>query len=171
MRLIEKYSRKILFKRMAGNQRTVRLSPINQLKKIGILWREDDVKAYNFLMENFKRRSLIIRNICYSESKNASGSNILTPRDFDWLGFPKEGKDDTFISLNFDLLINLSVKSCYPLEVITALSVASFKTGWDMNNLGLYDLSIDVSKQPDALFLAEQQLYYLTKLTKSDDEL
>ncbi len=170
MRLIEKYSRKILFKRVERNQRTVRLTPMDKLKKIGILWCEDDVKAYIFLMEHFRKKSLIIRNICYSESKNATGSNILTPQDFNWLGFPKPGKDDTFISLEFDLLINLAVKPCYPLEVITALSMASFKTGWDLNNLGLYDLSIDVFKQPDALFLAEQQLFYLMKLTGSDDE-
>jgi hypothetical protein len=36
--------------------------------------------------------------------------------------------------------------------------------GWDLNGNGFYDLTVNVSKNPDSLYLAEQQLFYLKSL-------
>ncbi len=161
MNFIEKYSRKKLRRQAARvNRRIVLVSPA-QAKKVGILWHEDDVKAFNFLQEYFRSQSAIVRHLCYSEAKTTADSNTLIRKDTDWLGFPKGGAYETFISTEFDLLLNVSVRPSYPLEVITALSAASFKIGWDYNQSGFYDLSVDVSHQPDSLYLAEQQIFYL----------
>ncbi len=163
MKIFQKYSHSLLQKKAAGVKRDIRLIPLNKVKKIAILWNGQDKKAFNFLQEHFRLKSVIVRHLCYSDLEDAQESHLLTKKDLDWLGFPHGGNVDTFIQTEYDLLINVSVEPCYPLEVITALSIASFKIGWDWEKNGFYDLSVDVSKQPDSLFLAEQIIHYLKK--------
>lgn len=166
MNLVEKYCRTLLLKRAAEVKRTIRICSPDLVKKVGILWQESDVKAFNYLQEYFRSKSAIVRNICYSAAKESSESNVLAKKDISWLGFPHKGTIETFIRTDFELLINVSTVTCFPLDVVTALSEASFKMGWDLNNYGFYDLTINVSKNPDSLYLAEQQLYYLKSLKK-----
>jgi len=155
-----------LLKRSAEVKRTIRICSSDQVKKVGILWQENDIRAFNYLQEYFRSKSAIVRNICYSTVKETSESNVLIKKDINWLGFPHSGAVETFIKTDFDLLINVSTVPCFPIDVIAALSVASFKMGWDLNGYGFYDLTINVSKNPDSLYLAEQQLFYLRSLKK-----
>jgi hypothetical protein len=169
IKLIRKYSERVLAKKAAAIKRNVKLCPPDQPGKICILWHERDNKAFNFLYDHFRSKPVIIRHLCYAETEKPGETNCLTPKGLNWLGFPKRGMTDIFIETEFDLLFNITTEQCYPLEVISALSAASFKTGYDVNHKGFYDLDIDVSSQPDSLFLAEQQLLYLSKLTEKDE--
>jgi hypothetical protein len=164
---LEKCSRKRLLKRATRVVRKVVLCSPDQVKKVGILWHEKDVKAIQFLQDFFRNRNAIVRFLCFSEAKLTTDSNVITRKDTNWLGFPTGGAVETFLSADFDLLINITTQPCFPLEVITALSGAAFKIGWDFNQTGFYDLSVDVSANPDSLYLAEQQLYYLQTFNKS----
>ncbi len=165
MKLLENYSRKVLARRAAGIQRKARLISLDQVNKVGILWKETDIRAFTYLQEQFRAKSILVRHLCYSERKDNNDSNVITRKDFTMLGFPKGGLIDTFIHTDFDILLNTSVTPCYPLEVINVLSAASFKVGYDIENRGLFDLSVNISKNPDPLYLAEQQIYYLNELT------
>jgi hypothetical protein len=167
MRLIEKYKRRILLKRAAEVKRTVRIIAPDKVRKAGIIWMGTDIKAFNFLQEYFRAKSVIVRNICFSSEKESTESNVLTGKDLNWLGFPVGGTVQTFLNTDFDLLMNVSATPCFPLDVITALSAASFKIGWDQNGYGFYDLTVNVTKNPDSLFLAEQIIFYLTSLKSS----
>lgn len=164
MKLIKNYSRKLLIKRAGEVKRVVRICSPEKVRKAGILWTEPDTKAFNFLQDFFRSKSAIVRNICYSSLKESSESNMLVKKDINWLGFPKNSAIETFIKTDFDLLINVATIPCFALDVIAAMSVASFKMGWDMGGYGFYDLTINVSKNPDSLYLAEQQLFYLKSL-------
>ncbi|HNU77392.1 MAG: hypothetical protein WBK43_08675 [Prolixibacteraceae bacterium] len=164
MKIVEKYSRKRLLRRTAAVRRQVLLRSPEQVRKVLLLWHADDLKAFKYLHNFFKNRSAIVRNLCWTEIKEASGSNVLTIKDINWLGWPREGILGTFISPEFDLLINITTRACFPLEVITALSAASFKAGWDYNESGCYDLSVDVSSRPDSLYLAEQIISFLQSI-------
>jgi hypothetical protein len=164
MNLIKKYSRKVLLKRAAEVKRKIRICSPDQVRKVGIVWQENDIKAFNYLLEYFRSKSVIVRNICFSTAKETTESNVLVKRDINWLGFPHSGAVEIFIKTDFDLLINVSTTPCFPLDVIIALSEASFKMGWDLNGYGFYDLTVNVSKNPDSLYLAEQQLFYLKSL-------
>lgn len=163
MKLFQKYSHRLLLKKAAGVKRNIRIIPLDQVKKIAILWNGQDEKAFNYLQEHFRLKSVIVRHLCYSEESDTPGSHLLTKKDLNWLGFPQGGNVDTFILTEFDMLINVTITPCFPLDVLTALSVASFKIGWDREKKGFYDLSVDVSRQPDSLFLAEQIIHYLKK--------
>lgn len=165
MKIIENYSRKLLAKKVSGIKRKARLCSLDNARKVGILWLEGDIRAFTYLQEQCRARSIIMRHLCFAERKSETDSNVITRKDFDWLGFPKKGIIDTFIHSDFDLLLNTSVTPCYPLELITVLSAATFKAGYDVENRGIFDLTVDISKQPDALYLAEQQIHYLNELT------
>jgi hypothetical protein len=169
MNWIEKYSRKRLLKRASHIHRKVVLCAPDQIKKVGIVWHERDVKGYQYLQDYFRNRTTIFRHFCFSEAKIATDSNVITRKQTNWLGFPKGGATETFLSTDFDLLINITTQPCFALESVTALSVASFKIGWDYNQSGFYDLSVDVSSQPDSLYLAEQLLFYLQTFNKKDE--
>ena len=119
-----------------------------------------------YLQEFFRNKKAIVRHICYSESKMPADSNMITRKETNWRGFPVRGASDSFIHSGFDLLFNITTRPCFALEVITALSDASFKIGWDYNRTGWYDLSVDVSDNPDSLYLAEQQIFYLQTFNK-----
>ena len=147
-------------KRASQVTRKVVLCSPDKVKKVGIVWHENDLKAFQFLQDYFKNKGAIVRNICFSESRLITGSNVFTKKETNWIGFPVGGATIPFMQTEFDLLLNITIRPCFPLEAITGLSVASFKIGWDFNDSGFYDLSIDVSSRPDPVFLAEQQLFY-----------
>jgi len=170
IKLLKTYRLNTLKKSAAKVSREMRLCSLNQVQKVGILWAENDSRAFNYIHDFFKSPKVIIRNLCFTNNKEQTDSNMITPKDLNWLGFPSGGNIDNFIKTDFDLLFNLNVNPLFfALDAIAALSVAHFKTGWDHAKTGFYDLSIDVSAQPDASYLAEQQINYLKQLNKNID--
>ena len=129
MKIIDRYSRKKLARQARTIQRRVVLCPPAEAKRVGILWHENNQSAFSFLDHYFSQGNTIVRNLCFSEAKESAGSNIITRKENNWLGWPRSGAVDTFIETEFDLLLNCTVQPCYPLEVITALSHAAFKIG------------------------------------------
>lgn len=166
MKWLEKYARNKLLKRAKQQTRKVTLCSPEQVKKVGIVWHEENREAFQFLQDYFRKNGTIVRNICYSEAKFSSDSQVITKKQTNLLGFPLGGATDEFIRSEFELLLNVTTRPCFALEVITGLSAASFKAGWDYNQSGFYDLSIDVSIQPEARYLAEQLIFYLQTLNK-----
>jgi hypothetical protein len=134
---------------------------------VGVLWSEEDGKAFSYLQEVFRAHKVIVRHLCFTSDKANQDSNRFSSKDLNWLGFPRGGNIDTFTGADFDILLNISVVPNFAFDVITALSAASLKIGWDHEKLGFLDISVDVSKQPDALYLAEQQIFYLKQLNKN----
>lgn len=169
IKFLDTYRRKHLLRQAANIHRNVRLIQMSAVMKVGILWDEHDEKAYKFLYDHFKSPKVIIRFLCYTKDKTLKDSNLITPKDINWLGFPRGGAIEKFMQTEFDLLLNISVTPNFTLDAITALSAATLKIGWDQGNKGLFDISIDVSQQPDAMYLAEQQLFYLQQLNKKID--
>ena len=169
IKILDTYRRKLLQKKAAKIHRNIRLIQMSDVMKMGILWDEYDEKAYKFLYDHFKSPKVIIRFLCYTKNKTLKDSNLITPKDITWLGFPRSGAIEKFMLTEFDLLLNISATPNFTLDAISALSAATLKIGWDQGQEGLFDISIDVSKQPDAMYLAEQQLFYLKQLNKRID--
>ncbi|MCL1821684.1 MAG: hypothetical protein FWG22_02555 [Prolixibacteraceae bacterium] len=166
MSLLTKYREKVLQKQMKRVKRNMRLPNFNAMIKVGIIWTENDKEAYNFLSKYFKPTKAIIRSVCYTTDKEESNGSAITPKDLNFFGFPQGGVFDTFINADLDLLLNVSVTPCFAFDVMTALSKASFRIGWDFEQKGYFDMSIDVSKNPNSKYLAEQQIHYLEQLIK-----
>lgn len=166
MSLLSKYRENLLQKQVRRVKRNVHLPNLDDMIKVGILWTENDKEAYNYLCRYFKPTKTMIRSVCFTTDKEENSGSMITPKDLNFWGYPKGGVFDTFIQAELDLLMNVSVAPCFTLNVITALSKATFKIGWDFGQNGFYDISIDVSKNPNSRYLAEQQIHYLEQLIK-----
>jgi len=64
------------------------------------------------------------------------------------------------------LLLNIALNQNRVLDYLTALSKARFKIGWSPDQSNFFDLNINIGGKQDALFLARQQIFYLSQLNK-----
>ena len=87
-----------------------------------------------------------------------------------WLGFPQSTQIAGFENTPFDLLIDLTIRKRFPLQVVLGLSQAKFKAGYCTGMHNFYDLSIDIHQNPDPLFLVEQLKKYLNQINKTEEE-
>jgi hypothetical protein len=128
-------------------------------------------KTYNlqYLHDYFAREQVFFRNICVYEDHAGvpEDTSIITSKDLNWLGLPKPGPVDDFIKMEFDVLFNIALEQNRVLDYITALSHAKFKIGWSSQKSSFFDLNINISGKQDALYLAQQQIYYLAQLNKT----
>lgn len=166
MGLKDKYAYRKLHKKASNIKRIVKLPHPDEIRKIGILWTPLQKEAYLFLADYFSHKQTIFRTLCVDiNSPDASQvSNVITSKDLNWLGFPKAGISDEFINMDFDLLMNIALKQNKVLDYITALSRAKFKTGWSPYEKNFFDLNIKIDDKQDALYLAKQQIFYLSQL-------
>lgn len=168
MKLIEKYASRILRKKAALVKRPVKLPNPESIRKVGVLWQPEQKEAFQFLDDHFSASPVILRNLCVFDKKTEeeTGINTITPKDLNWLGFPKPGPADEFMATEFDLLLNIALNQNRVLDYLTSLSKARFKIGWSPEQNNFFDLNINIGEKQDALFLARQQIFYLSQLNK-----
>lgn len=87
--------------------------------------------------------------------------DLLHPKDLDMFFRPSPPFASKFISEEFDMLIDLSLPSDFPLFYIASLSKASFKIGRMVEGKAMpYDLMIDAGSNIDSKQLIEQIEHY-----------
>ena len=91
-------------------------------------------------------------------------------KEVDWRGIPKGFEVEKFLSESYDMLYAFYIGENMPLEYIGTLAKANFKIGAYNKKGMLYDVSID-TEHIDLQYLISQTEYFLTKITKSQDEL
>ncbi|NOR74296.1 MAG: hypothetical protein GQ525_03970 [Draconibacterium sp.] len=148
------------------------LPNLNSAKLIGVIWHPTQREEFNYLKNYFNKEQVIFRGFCvFEEGVNPqANSNTLTTADINWLGFPKPDKIIDFTSINFDLLINISLKQNLVLETITLLSEAKFKVGSSPDEKNYFDLNINIEENNDTMYLVEQQIFYLAQLNKNSSK-
>jgi hypothetical protein len=168
MQLLTKYAYRKLRKKAGPLNRHVKLPHPDEIKKVGVLWQPSQNEAYIFLYNYFLQKQAIFRNLCVNieNSEQSSETNIITSKGINWMGFPKKGIADDFINTEFDLLMNIALEQNMVLDYITALSRAKFKTGWSPDENNFFDLNIKINGKLDALYLAKQQIFYLSQLNE-----
>lgn len=168
MGLIKKYANRKLLKKAELVKRKIKIPRPEAVKKVGILWQPSETDAYSYMQNYFMRKQVIVRNMCIDLDTNlkASATNIITSKDLDWKGLPKPESCNIFINAEFDLLLNVALVQNLPLKYITALSRAKFKVGWSPDEHNFFDLNIKIGTKQDSLYLAEQQIFYLSQLNK-----
>jgi hypothetical protein len=169
MKLIEKIAYYTLNKKIKAAKRQVQLPHPDKIRKVGVVWQPEEKAAFQYLHDYFAHQKVIFRNICVYENHAAvtGDTSIITSKDLNWLGLPKPGPVDDFIETKFDVLFNIALEQNLVLDYITALSQAKFKTGWSPEKCNFFDLNINIGNKQDALYLAEQQIFYLRQLNKT----
>lgn len=169
MGIIEKIAYYTLNKKIKATQRQVQLPRPDQIRKVGVVWQPHEKAAFQYLHDYFAHEKVIFRNMCVYEDHAGvpEDSSIITHKSLNWMGLPKPGPVDDFINTEFDVLFNIALEQNLVLDYITALSRARFKTGWSAEKRNFFDLNINIGNKQDALYLAEQQIFYLRQLNKT----
>lgn len=172
MGIKEIIAKKWLSKIAVKTQRVTEIPNLDLVKKVGVLWQPEQKDAFHYLQNYFNKRQVVLRHLCvYSENiELAAESNALIPKDLNWLGFPKSGKVDNFIEMNFDILLNVAMIQNVTLDYLTLVANAKFKVGGqteaDIKNY--FDMNINIGQNKNALYLAEQQIFYLDRLNNKN---
>ena len=169
MKLIEKYAyRKLLMEAETVKRRIILPNPEN-IRKVFVLWQPSEDQAYKYLYNYFQRSQIIFRNLCVYNQHAVlpTGTNVITPKDINWLGFPKLTLIEDYINTEFDVLLNIALEQNITLLYLTAMSRAHFKIGWSPSGYNFFDLNIQINAGKDAEYLAQQQIFYLEQLNKN----
>jgi hypothetical protein len=100
----------------------------------------------------------------YNSKKTAINFNFpyFNKKDINWHFEPVSQNVNEFIQKKFDILINLVVGDCPPLEYVSALSNAHFRVGkYENNKMYCADMLIDIKGNSDINYLVEQVKRYL----------
>ena len=168
MGIIENYARKKLQQLYSYIKRQPVLPDLDKIRKVAVIWEPAQKEAFDFLMEYFKKRQIIIRHICFinEKIKDNTDSNVLAKSDLNWLGFPKNNLAGILGEDNFDLLFNITTVQNITLDYLTAMTHARFKTGYSPSKISYFDLNIKIEADQDSLFLVKQQIFYISQLNK-----
>ncbi|WP_321286412.1 DUF6913 domain-containing protein [uncultured Sunxiuqinia sp.] len=158
---------KLLKRKYRESERSVQVINLNHAKTAGVLWKVDDLEAFNMLTEELKSRGVEVNSLCFSEQRGSvQGEAVLTKDDFSIFGKVKNEEIVRFVDQKFDILLDISLSSRIELLYLRCLSKAKFKVGWSAKAPDYFDLSIDISKRKEASFLVKQMLYYLSEINK-----
>jgi len=131
-------------------------------KTAGIIWNKNDKIAYKDIVKKLNKNKIEFRSICISNNKlNKDQKNIVTSKDFNFSGTPKNKFVQDFLDTEFDLLIDISLSSSIYAQLIRSFSRAHFKVGWAPVNTDYFDMTIDISKKPESQYLIKQIYHYL----------
>ncbi|MFO8235656.1 MAG: hypothetical protein R6U04_09660 [Bacteroidales bacterium] len=98
------------------------------------------------------------------ELKKYQKINFILKKDFNFFYKPKNHIIHSFIEKEFDLLIDISMQSYFPVKVINNLSRARFKAGKENNEGKDYDLMISLKRHQGLRFFIEQIKHYLNRI-------
>ncbi|WP_163713882.1 DUF6913 domain-containing protein [Mangrovibacterium lignilyticum] len=144
-----------------SRKRTRKFINLNHAQSVGIIWSENDRAAFEMLKKYLDERKIKSIDLCYSDEDRAI---TFSNKDFSYMAKTKNQAVNDFINERFDLLFDISLSDSLAVQIVRALSLASFKTGWSLATPNYFDFSIDISQRRDAYFLAEQLIHYLNEI-------
>lgn len=154
--------------------RTVVSSNFTTAKSIGIIYDAIDqdmhqkVAAFgDAIMKSYNSNVSMLGFMSNPELKSCFagqfGCKHFSKQDFTWYGTANNVIITDFINSPFDILIDLSVDSIYPLQYVSKLSQAMFKIGRLDPNFTL-DMMIDIEKEKNIDYLMNQIHTYILML-------
>jgi len=168
----QKIGNYILNRKLNRLKRKREICNLDLAKSVGIIFNATNQKSYerasrfaNFLMT----KDIHILALGYVENKemlkfyaDKRGFKFFSRKNINWWGKPKNPSIDYFIEREFDILIDLSLESFFPIEYIVALSLAKLKVGRHLTEPNYFDIMIDISKERTLDNLINQVELYLS---------
>jgi hypothetical protein len=174
MGIKSKIANYILNSRLKAVQRVIKISNLEEAKSVGILWEIDQKESYDRCLAELNGMGIITSGLCYFPTRKAqipAGITGFTKKQtWFWLEIPKAESAQNFIQQKFDILIDLTAQSRFPIIFVTALSEAAFKIGSVKSSANYFDWSIEFAEEIQTSQLVEQILYYLKRINKATIE-
>jgi len=152
--------------------RQVKSFNIEKASVIGVLYdatNRNDYELAKKLVQYFKEERKDVMSLGYINSKKSS-ELVTSQLNFSFFDnnhlsrmmIPKGSEVENFIQTSYSILIDLNIKSSFPIEYICSLSKAKFKVGAKGNYRDeVCDMIIDIEKDKRIEFLIIQIKHYL----------
>ncbi|TKG91558.1 hypothetical protein EYV94_21265 [Puteibacter caeruleilacunae] len=156
---------RILNRKLKSVHRNNRFHNLQSAVRIGIIWMDDvpeEQEASKWLTSFFEGAGKKVTPIPFlSTEMEEIDERTITPKAFNWLGFPKTDLVQSHLSAGYDMLICLSMKFSLEMRNFIAMSNADFKIGKKTSATEAFDFSLNISSNRTPQFLAEQIRHYL----------
>jgi hypothetical protein len=144
-------------------------------KKIGLLYDATEQKDFEIVKEYVKTvrgRQKEVLALGYVDKKELPqnqfaqlGLDFFTRKDLNWQHFPQSLEVSNFIREPFDIVLNLSDNSVFPLRYIAAVSKAKFRVGrFDESSVPCYDMLIEAAPGIELKQFINQAEEFLVKI-------
>jgi len=129
---------------------------------------DKEIEEIMKMLKDKKRVSAWVFNAQETSLKNTVNMKLLTKKDVSILQKPTEKVEESFLSSEYDLLIDLTTREVLPLKYLLGISKALCRCGMKKRGYSFYDLEIDVPAKTKGTELLKQILHYLNAIqTKS----
>ena len=161
-----------LRKLQKGLKRTKRVYNLVTARKIGIISCAEssfDFEIARKLVKILNDKNLEVCLFVYYPDKDIpqnfltrNDTNVISIKDLNWYGRPISPLANSFQTMEFDILIDLSMVEVFPIRWICTLSSARFKVGCLSYIGNPNDLLINIKPDSDVDYYIRQLLHYLT---------
>lgn len=164
--------RKVLISRARALRRNKRFNNLHNAHKIALVWsveKEDDLKIINSFHKEMQKREIQTDIICYYPGYILPDNltalrhiNCFKLSDLNYFYMPVSPGIIEFINTPYEILIDINFENRFPLQWITALSMAELKIGTiDAEISYLLDMTFDLNTKKEIAYYLDQVKCYL----------
>jgi hypothetical protein len=162
------FGNRMLEKKLRNQHSETIVCNIKNAQHIGILYNATEFVSFEIIKDFAKlldQSKAIVSILGYVNSKKLidhylyrKGFDFFSRNDLNWYYKPVSPTTENFIKQPFDILINLSLETYYPIQYIVALSSATFKVGKFTAGEKHLDLMIDMDKEKEQMKQLQEEI-------------
>jgi hypothetical protein len=96
--------------------------------------------------------------------------DYFTKRDLNWYFKPSTSRVKDFMNEEFDIVIDLCMHDCFPLNYVSGLSKAKFKVGrYGEKNSAIYDFMLNMNTTITLNDYMKEVIHYLSIINKNQE--
>jgi len=170
--LTELYANYVLDRIGEKVERDRRILSLQDAKNVAILFdgtKVKDIKLVKSFVAKFAKGKEMVTALGYVNNNHKSFDHIsvlhfdfFSKDELNWFGKPKGMVIRNFLTKEYDILIDLSLKKYYPLTYLLAASPARYKIGRLRDDISIFDSSINTKKDKSLETLITKITDYLT---------
>ena len=169
-------------KELSKIQRERKILNLLEARKIGILYSLDEIPVYDTVSEfvtQLQQDHKDVKALGFVKNKEMVNRflpklsyDFFSTKDLNFFLKPIHTKVNDFISKEFDILIDLSLKDSLPLKYICGLSMAGCRIGrYTEENTLCYDLMLDTDPAISLKEYIHQIIHYLTIINSNESKI
>lgn len=174
----QKIGNSILHRKLRNRERKKGIFNFTTSKNIGVVFKTDtqsDFELVKRFLQFLSDQDNKVVALCFVDSKKVpdyyllrKGFNFFSRAELSFFFLPKSQVILDFVERPFDMLIDLSIDSNFPLFYISNLSKARFKIGKQKKQQNQFDVMIDISKNNTVESLIDQIKHYVPVLCSTN---
>ena len=166
----------LLRRKVRATDRSVKAVHLYSAKKAAVVFRatgQADFELIQNFIKTMKEEGVDVSAVGFVKEKKIpnmfllrKGYSFFCLEDLNWYCKPIAPFVESFLKEKFDILIDLNLERCLPLDYLVYLADAGFKAGKHFVGDHPFDLTIDVNKNNNLAYLIDQLQHYLSLINK-----